>query len=236
MFDSVAQKYDRANDLLSFGQTRSWRNKVRDAVDAKAGQSVLDLAAGTGSSSIAFVREGVRVVASDFSQGMLAEGRKRHPNLEFVFADATKLPFKAAEFDATTISFGLRNVVDVEKALGEMHRVTKPSGRLVICEFSQVQNPVLRPFYEFYLKRILPVFSRLAGQTPEAYDYLADSILAWPTQTELAKKIEAAGFERVTYKNLVFGIVAIHVGHKIAKKTPVKKPTAKKTTAKKATK
>ncbi len=236
MFDSVAQKYDRANDLLSFGQTRSWRNKVRDAVDAKAGQSVLDLAAGTGSSSIAFVREGVRVVASDFSQGMLAEGRKRHPNLEFVFADATKLPFKAAEFDATTISFGLRNVVDVEKALGEMHRVTKPGGRLVICEFSQVQNPVLRPFYEFYLKRILPVFSRLAGQTPEAYDYLADSILAWPTQTELAKKIEAAGFERVTYKNLVFGVVAIHVGHKIAKKTPVKKPTAKKTTAKKATK
>lgn len=236
MFDSVAQKYDRANDLLSFGQTRSWRNKVRDAVDAKAGQSVLDLAAGTGSSSIAFVREGVRVVASDFSQGMLAEGRKRHPNLEFVFADATKLPFKAAEFDATTISFGLRNVVDVEKALGEMFRVTKPSGRLVICEFSQVQNPVLRPFYEFYLKRILPVFSRLAGQTPEAYDYLADSILAWPTQTELAKKIEAAGFERVTYKNLVFGVVAIHVGHKLAKKTPVKKSTAKKSTAKKATK
>ncbi|MEY4294021.1 MAG: hypothetical protein RIR29_671 [Actinomycetota bacterium] len=241
MFDSVAQKYDRANDLLSFGQTRSWRNKVRDAVDAKAGQSVLDLAAGTGSSSIAFVREGVRVVASDFSQGMLAEGRKRHPNLEFVFADATKLPFKAAEFDATTISFGLRNVVDVEKALGEMHRVTKSGGRLVICEFSQVQNPVLRPFYEFYLMRILPVFSRLAGQTPEAYDYLADSILAWPTQTELAKKIEAAGFERVTYKNLVFGVVAIHVGHKLAKNATAKnaaakKTTAKKTTAKKATK
>jgi demethylmenaquinone methyltransferase/2-methoxy-6-polyprenyl-1,4-benzoquinol methylase len=162
---------------------------------------------------------------------MLAEGRKRHPNLEFVFADATKLPFKAAEFDATTISFGLRNVVDVEKALGEMHRVTKPGGRLVICEFSQVQNPFLRPFYEFYLKRILPVFSRLAGQTPEAYDYLADSILAWPTQTELAKKIEAAGFERVTYNNLVFGVVAIHVGHKASKKA-----TAKKTAAKKATK
>jgi demethylmenaquinone methyltransferase/2-methoxy-6-polyprenyl-1,4-benzoquinol methylase len=235
MFDSVAQKYDRANDLLSFGQTRSWRNKVRDAVDAKAGQSVLDLAAGTGSSSIAFVREGVRVVASDFSQGMLAEGRKRHPNLEFVFADATKLPFKAAEFDATTISFGLRNVVDVEKALGEMHRVTKPGGRLVICEFSQVQNPVLRPFYEFYLKRILPVFSRLAGQTPEAYDYLADSILAWPTQAELAKKIEAAGFERVTYKNLVFGVVAIHVGHKLAKKSTSKNAAAKKTTEKKST-
>ena len=230
MFDSVAQKYDRANDLLSFGQTKSWRGKVRKAVDPQAGQAILDLAAGTGSSSIAFVGEGIRVVASDFSQGMLAEGRKRHPELEFVFADATKLPFKNAEFDATTISFGLRNVVDVDMALAEMHRVTKPGGRVVICEFSKVQNPLLRPFYEFYLKRILPVFSRLAGQTPEAYDYLADSILAWPTQAELAKKIEAAGFERVTYKNLVFGVVAIHVGHKSAKKTAAKKTTAKKAT------
>lgn len=214
MFDSVAQKYDRANDLLSFGQTRNWRGKVRKAVDPRPGQAILDLAAGTGSSSIAFVGEGIRVVASDFSPGMLAEGRKRHPELEFVFADATKLPFKAAEFDATTISFGLRNVVDVDKALAEMHRVTKLGGRVVICEFSKVQNSVLRPFYEFYLKRILPVLSRLAGQTPEAYDYLADSILAWPNQELLAKKIEAAGFENVNYKNLVFGVVAIHTGFK----------------------
>ena len=214
MFDSVAQKYDRANDLLSFGQTKSWRGKVRKAVDPQAGQAILDLAAGTGSSSIAFVGEGIRVVASDFSQGMLAEGRKRHPQLEFVFADATKLPFKADEFDATTISFGLRNVVDVDKALAEMHRVTKPGGRVVICEFSKVQNPVLRPFYEFYLKRILPVFSRLAGQTPEAYDYLADSIIDWPSQEVLARKITAAGFEKVNYRNLVFGVVAIHVGFK----------------------
>lgn len=214
MFDSVAQKYDRANDLLSFGQTRNWRGKVRKAVVPRPGQAILDLAAGTGSSSIAFVGEGIRVVASDFSQGMLAEGRKRHPELEFVFADATKLPFKAAEFDATTISFGLRNVVDVDKALAEMHRVTKAGGRVVICEFSKVQNSVLRPFYEFYLKRILPVLSRLAGQTPEAYDYLADSILAWPNQELLAKKIEAAGFENVNYKNLVFGVVAIHTGFK----------------------
>ena len=218
MFDSVAQKYDRANDLLSFGQTRNWRGKVRKAVDPRAGQAILDLAAGTGSSSIAFVGAGIRVVASDFSQGMLAEGRKRHPELEFVFADATKLPFKAAEFDATTISFGLRNVVDVDKALAEMHRVTKPGGRVVICEFSKVQNSALRPLYEFYLKRILPVFSRLAGQTPEAYDYLADSILAWPNQELLTKKIEAAGFEKVHYKNLVFGVVAIHTGFKSDRK------------------
>jgi demethylmenaquinone methyltransferase/2-methoxy-6-polyprenyl-1,4-benzoquinol methylase len=222
MFDSVASKYDRANDLLSFGQTHRWRIKVRDAVAPKPGQSVLDLAAGTGSSSIAFNLEGVRVVASDFSQGMLAEGRKRHPELEFVFADATNLPFAANEFDATTISFGLRNVVDVEKALREMFRVTKPGGRVVICEFSRVQNRFLRPLYEFYLKRLLPVFSRMAGQKPEAYDYLAESILAWPAQKKLAKKIAAAGFEKVVYKNLVFGVVAIHVARKPKKKSSKK--------------
>jgi demethylmenaquinone methyltransferase / 2-methoxy-6-polyprenyl-1,4-benzoquinol methylase len=222
MFDSVASKYDRANDLLSFGQTHRWRIKVRDAVAPKPGQSVLDLAAGTGSSSIAFNLEGVRVVASDFSQGMLAEGRKRHPELEFVFADATNLPFAANEFDATTISFGLRNVVDVEKALREMFRVTKPGGRVVICEFSRVQNRLLRPLYEFYLKRLLPVFSRIAGQKPEAYDYLAESILAWPSQKKLAKKILSAGFEKVVYKNLVFGVVAIHVARKPKKKSSKK--------------
>jgi len=222
MFDSVASKYDRANDLLSFGQTHRWRIKVRDAVAPKPGQSVLDLAAGTGSSSIAFNLDGVRVVASDFSQGMLAEGRKRHPELEFVFADATNLPFAANEFDATTISFGLRNVVDVEKALREMFRVTKPGGRVVICEFSRVQNRFLRPVYEFYLKRLLPVFSRMAGQKPEAYDYLAESILAWPAQKKLAKKIAAAGFEKVVYKNLVFGVVAIHVARKPKNKSSKK--------------
>jgi demethylmenaquinone methyltransferase/2-methoxy-6-polyprenyl-1,4-benzoquinol methylase len=222
MFDSVASKYDRANDLLSFGQTHRWRIKVLDAVAPKPGQSVLDLAAGTGSSSIAFNLEGVRVVASDFSQGMLAEGRKRHPELEFVFADATNLPFAANEFDATTISFGLRNVVNVEKALREMFRVTKPGGRVVICEFSRVQNRLMRPIYEFYLKRLLPVFSRMAGQKPEAYDYLAESILAWPSQKKLAKKILSAGFEKVVYKNLVFGVVAIHVARKPKKKSSKK--------------
>lgn len=222
MFDSVASKYDRANDLLSFGQTHRWRIKVREAVNPKPGQSILDLAAGTGSSSIALKVDGVRVVASDFSQGMLAEGRKRHPELEFVFADATSLPFAASEFDATTISFGLRNVVDVEKALREMFRVTKPGGRMVICEFSRVQNGALRPLYEFYLKRLLPVFSRLAGQKPEAYDYLAESILAWPSQKKLAKKIQSVGFEKVVYKNLIFGVVAIHVARKPKEKSKKK--------------
>jgi demethylmenaquinone methyltransferase/2-methoxy-6-polyprenyl-1,4-benzoquinol methylase len=214
MFDEVAPTYDKTNDLLSFGQSRLWRGIVAKAVDPKSGQSVLDMAAGTGSSTAAFARPGVRLVAGDFSEGMLAEGRKRHPEIEFVFADATKLPFKAQEFDATTISFGLRNVVDVEAALSEMFRVTKPGGRIVICEFSKVTNPVLRPFYNFYLRKVLPAFSSLASKTPEAYAYLSESIDAWPDQRTLAAKIEKAGYEKVTFRNLSFGIVAIHVGFK----------------------
>lgn len=214
MFDEVAPTYDKTNDLLSFGQSRLWRGIVAKAVDPKSGQSVLDMAAGTGSSTAAFAHPGVRLVAGDFSEGMLAEGRKRHPEIEFVFADATKLPFKAKEFDATTISFGLRNVVDVEAALSEMFRVTKPGGRIVICEFSKVSNPVLRPFYNFYLRKVLPAFSSLASKTPEAYAYLSESIDAWPDQRTLAAKIEKAGYEKVTFRNLSFGIVAIHVGFK----------------------
>ena len=214
MFDEVAPTYDKTNDLLSFGQSRLWRGIVAKAVDPKSGQSVLDMAAGTGSSTVAFTRPGVRLVAGDFSEGMLAEGRKRHPEIEFVFADATKLPFKAKEFYATTISFGLRNVVDVEAALSEMFRVTKPGGRIVICEFSKVSNPVLRPFYNFYLRKVLPAFSSLASKTPEAYAYLSESIDAWPDQRTLAAKIEKAGYEKVTFRNLSFGIVAIHVGFK----------------------
>ena len=214
MFDEVAPTYDKTNDLLSFGQSRLWRKIVAKAVDPKSGQSVLDMAAGTGSSTVAFARQGVRLVAGDFSEGMLAEGRKRHPEIEFVFADATKLPFKAAEFDATTISFGLRNVVDVEVALSEMFRVTKPGGRIVICEFSKVTNPLLRPFYNFYLRKVLPAFSSLASKTPEAYAYLSESIDAWPDQRTLAAKIKKAGYEKVTFRNLSFGIVAIHVGYK----------------------
>ena len=216
MFDEVAPTYDVTNTLLSFGQDRSWRKKVEKAVDPRVGQSILDLAAGTGASSVSFLKDGVRVVAGDFSEGMLAVGRKRHPEIEFVFADATKLPFKAAEFDATTISFGLRNVVDVEKALAEMFRVTKPGGRIVICEFSKPVG-ALRPFYNFYLGKLLPGFSGLFSKTPEAYSYLAESILAWPNQVELAAKVSAAGFEKVSYKNLTLGIVALHIGYKPAK-------------------
>lgn len=214
MFDQVAPTYDLTNALLSFGQDRSWRRVVRKQVAPKSGQKILDLAAGTGASSAAFLAPGVKVVAGDFSEGMLAVGRKRHPEIDFVFADATALPFAANEFDAVTISFGLRNVVDVKKALSEMYRVTKPGGKIVVCEFSKVTNPIFRGFYNFYLNKLLPLFSRLASKTPEAYMYLSESILAWPNQEQLREKIQSAGYSKVEYKNLTFGIVAVHRGYK----------------------
>lgn len=216
MFDEVAATYDLTNDLLSFGQDRLWRKSVAKLVDSKSGQKVLDLAAGTGSSSVAFVKPGVHVVASDFSEGMLAVGRKRHPELDFQFADATNLPFKANEFDTVTISFGIRNVVDVNQALKEMLRVTKPGGKLVICEFSKVNNAFFKPFYSIYLKGLLPLFSRLGSKTPEAYSYLSESIEAWPNQEQFKAQIQSSGWSEVSYRNLSLGIVAIHFAKKAA--------------------
>ena len=217
MFDSVAKSYDRTNDLLSFGQDRIWRKKVLKEVDPEPGQVVLDLAAGTGSSSIVFLKPGVRVIASDFSNGMLEVGRQRHPELEFVFADAMKLPFENNSMDAVTISFGLRNVEKPKIALQEMLRVLKPGGKVVICEFSRVTVPGIRNVYEFYLKRILPRLSSLLAKNSAAYDYLADSILAWPNQKELASWLTEVGFTDVNYKNASLGVVAIHSARKGSK-------------------
>jgi len=214
MFDGVAKNYDKANDLLSFGSARIWRKKVAKLVNSQPGQKILDLAAGTGSSSIVFLREDVKVVAADFSNGMLEEGRKRHPELEFVFADASALPFADQEFDTVTISFGIRNVEKIEVALAEMIRVLKPGGKLVVCEFSRIPNKLMHNLYRFYLRIILPILSGLVSKTPEAYSYLAESIDAWPSQRELVKIIESAGFESVSYLNQTFGIVAIHSGFK----------------------
>ena len=214
MFDEVAPTYDLTNALLSFGQDRRWRKIVRDAVFPESGQKILDLAAGTGASSAAFTGPGIQVVAGDFSEGMLAVGRKRHPDIEFVFADATKLPFKDAEFDAVTISFGLRNVVDVEKALAEMYRVVKPGGLLVVTEFSSPTFAPFRTIYTNYLMRALPAIARKTSSNPDAYIYLAESIKAWPDQKGLAAEISAAGWVDVTWKNLTGGVVAVHKARK----------------------
>lgn len=211
MFNEVASAYDKTNDLLSLYQSRLWRRSLKAAVAPKSGERILDIAAGTGTSSMALRIPGAEVVAADFSQGMIAEGKRRYPDLEFVFADAMKLPFKRPEFHAVTMSFGLRNVQDHKVALGEFHRVLLPGGRLVICEFSRVRG-LFGTLYRWYLRNVLPIVARLLSKNPEAYSYLADSIEAWPSQDELAQDIRDAGFSDVSYRNLTFGIVAIHTG------------------------
>ncbi|MCC3290157.1 MULTISPECIES: demethylmenaquinone methyltransferase [unclassified Arthrobacter] len=210
MFDDVAPKYDVVNDVLSLGQTRRWRRIVVDAVGAVPGQRVLDLAAGTGTSSEPYADAGIDVVACDFSLGMLKVGKRRRPDIDFVAGDATNLPFEDNSFDASTISFGLRNVNEPKKALAEMLRVTKPGGRLVIAEFSSPVIPVWRTMYTEYLMRALPSIARKVASNPDAYVYLAESIRAWPNQDGLAAWIAETGWQDVAYRNLTGGIVAVH--------------------------
>ena len=213
MFDLVAKNYDRTNDLLSFFQSRIWRRATRKAVNPKLGMRILDVAAGTGTSSQALLVPGSEVVAADFSKGMLEEGAKRHPDLKFVFADAMKLPFGDGEFDVVTISFGLRNVQSHHVALNEFLRVLKPGGRLVVCEFSRVSG-LLGILYLWYLRKVLPLVARAFSSNPDAYTYLSDSIEAWTDQEQLKLDIERAGFQSVKYQNLSFGVVALHTAER----------------------
>jgi len=217
MFDGVAARYDIMNDLLSFGQTKAWRKVATGIIAPKKGMKILDIAAGTGSSSRPLADAGAEVIPADFSQGMLDAGKKRHPYLKFTLADALKLPFKNDEFDVTTISFGLRNTTDVHKALEEALRVTKADGRIVVVEFSHPTNPIFRNLYMKYLMGLLPKVARKLSSNPDAYIYLAQSIQAWPNQVLLAEKLSQAGWKNIAWQNLTFGIVAIHIGYKESK-------------------
>lgn len=216
MFDDVAAKYDLTNDVISLGQARLWRKAVAQAVAARPGQKVLDLAAGTGTSSLPFVADGAYVVPCDFSLGMLREGKKRNPWLPLTAGDATKLPFADDVFDAVTISFGLRNVQETDTALRELLRVTKPGGRVVICEFSQPTWAPFRTVYTEYLMRALPPIARTVCSNPDAYVYLAESVREWPDQPALAARLQRAGWSNVAWRNLTGGIVALHRGFKPA--------------------
>jgi demethylmenaquinone methyltransferase / 2-methoxy-6-polyprenyl-1,4-benzoquinol methylase len=210
MFDDVAARYDRTNSVLSLRRDLYWRKQLTRSLDLRPGEQVLDLAAGTGASSEPFAAAGARVVPCDFSRGMMAAGRRHRPLLPFVAGDATRLPFATGSFDVVTISFGLRNVVDTDRALAEMLRVTRHGGRMVICEFSLPVRPTWRTVYQNYLVRALPRVARTVATNPEAYQYLAESIRQWPDQTGLAERIRAAGWEDVSWKNLSGGIVALH--------------------------
>lgn len=212
MFDDVAARYDLTNDLLALGQTRRWRSQVTRAVGALPGDRVLDLAAGTGTSSEPIARGGAFVVACDFSLGMLDVGRRRNPRLSFVAGDGLALPFADESFDAVTISFGLRNVADRLAGLAELKRVTRPGGRIVVCEFSHPTWAPFREVYTRYLMGALPAVARRTSSNPDAYEYLAESIRSWPDQPALARDMTAAGWQQVAWRNLTGGIVALHRG------------------------
>ncbi|MEO6309091.1 MAG: class I SAM-dependent methyltransferase [Leifsonia sp.] len=219
MFDEVSTHYDRTNAVLSMGNAALWRISTTKAVAPRAVERILDIAAGTGTSSAALAKSGAQIIAADFSEGMITVGRERHagnPNIEFVQADATALPFEDGEFDAVTISFGLRNVVEPKKALAEFYRVTKPGGRVVICEFSTPPLTPIRLGYFAYLEHVMPKIVKLASSNAVAYDYLGESIEAWPNQPTLSRWMREAGYSNVAYRNLTLGIVALHRGIKSA--------------------
>ena len=214
MFDGVAKRYDLVNDLLSLGRTKAWRKAATKIIAPAPGMQILDVAAGPGSSSEPLHKAGATVFATDFSEGMLAVGRKTRPYLNFSKVDALNLPFEANRFDVVTISYGLRNTVDYPKALAEALRVTKPGGRIVVVEFS---HPTWRPFrtiYTEYLMKALPAIARKTSSNPDAYIYLAESIRAWPDQKGLADAMEKAGWGQISWKNLTGGVVAVHSGIK----------------------
>jgi demethylmenaquinone methyltransferase/2-methoxy-6-polyprenyl-1,4-benzoquinol methylase len=223
MFDAIAGRYDLLNDILSMGQVRLWRRTVARITGAKPGERVLDLAAGTGSSTLTFTATGADAVACDFSLGMLQAGHAKigrgrqesgHGRLGWVAGDALRLPFRDGAFDAVTISFGLRNVADTVAALAEMRRVTRPGGRLVVCEFSAITIAPVDKIYRRYLLHVLPAIARRTARNPEAYEYLAESIVDWPAQRELAALIRAAGWSAAKWRNLSLGAVAVHVARR----------------------
>jgi demethylmenaquinone methyltransferase / 2-methoxy-6-polyprenyl-1,4-benzoquinol methylase len=236
MFDEVAERYDLLNDVLSLGQDRWWRRMVARAVAARPGERVLDLAAGTGTSSKTFASAGAACVACDFSLGMLRAGARRMQDgrrrdspqdgrrpdspqagpVRFVAGDALRLPFRDGCFDAVTISFGLRNVTDTNAALVEMLRVTRPGGRLVICEFGHMKQPWLDRVYLRYLDAALPTVARRLSRAGDAYEYLAESIRDWPGRKELAQRIAAAGWTSVRWRDLSFGAVTLHAARRPA--------------------
>ncbi len=218
MFDGVARRYDLTNTILSLGQDHRWRRRTRQALELSPGERVLDLAAGTGVSTVELAQSGACAVACDFSLGMLRAGRSRHDrrSVPFVAGDALCLPFADGSFDAATISFGLRNVADTDRALRELARVVRPGGRLVVCEFSTPTWQPFRALYLNYLMGALPWIARRVSSNPDAYVYLAESIRSWPDQVALARRIAAAGWSDVRWRDLTGGIVALHRAEHIA--------------------
>ncbi|WP_018871691.1 bifunctional demethylmenaquinone methyltransferase/2-methoxy-6-polyprenyl-1,4-benzoquinol methylase UbiE [Thioalkalivibrio sp. ALJ16] len=223
VFHSVASRYDVMNDLMSMGIHRVWKRYTLERTGVRAGMKILDLAGGTGDLAGAFApRVGPKgqIVVCDINASMLEAGRDRMldeghvGNLDFVQADAEQLPYPDDYFDRVTIAFGLRNVTRKERALAEMRRVIKPGGRVLVLEFSQPMAP-LRPIYDVYSFKMLPLMGKLVANDADSYRYLAESIRMHPDQETLAGMMRDAGLERVEYDNLTGGIVALHRGTKL---------------------
>lgn len=224
VFDSVASKYDVMNDVMSFGIHRLWKRFAIQMSNVRAGQHVLDLASGTGDLAAQFARKvgpAGYVVSSDINANMLNTGRARLVdqgvvgNVRYVQANAECLPFPDNHFDCITIAFGLRNVTDKDAALRSMCRVLRPGGRLLVLEFSRPVVPGLKPVYDTYSFKLLPLMGKMIAGDAESYRYLAESIRMHPDQESLKGMMQHAGFERCEYFNLAGGIVALHRGYKL---------------------
>jgi demethylmenaquinone methyltransferase/2-methoxy-6-polyprenyl-1,4-benzoquinol methylase len=216
-FEGVARRYDLMNDLMSFGIHRLWKDRFVGLADPRPGEVALDLAGGTGDVAFRLAKRGAQVTVADPSAGMMAVGRGRPGggDVDWVEAEAEDLPFAEASFDLVTIAFGIRNVTRLDAALGEIHRVLKPGGRLFCLEFSKAR-PWLRPIYETWSRTAIPVLGTVVSGRSEAYRYLIESIARFPDQAEFAAIVARNGFADVRVDDLSFGIAAIHRGRKPA--------------------
>jgi demethylmenaquinone methyltransferase / 2-methoxy-6-polyprenyl-1,4-benzoquinol methylase len=223
VFDSVADRYDLMNDLMSGGVHRLWKAELIDRLAPRPGQILLDVAGGTGdiAGRILDRAEGATVVVCDVTEAMLRRGRDRAIDaarlrgIDWVCGDAENLPIADASVDGYTIAFGLRNVTHIEAALAEARRVLKPGGRFLCLEFSRVEAPLLGRVYDLYSFTVLPLLGQVVAGDRDAYQYLVESIRRFPPQGELARMMAAAGLERVDYRNLTGGIAALHSGWRL---------------------
>lgn len=227
VFEAVAPHYDLMNDLMSLGVHRLWKAELIRWLNPRPGQALLDVAGGTGDIALRFLDHlgagvaGALALVCDINHAMLAEGRDRAIDrgrlheIAWLCGDAEALPVAARSVDHVTIAFGLRNVTEIDRALGEMRRVLKPGGRFLCLEFSYVTEPLLARLYDLYSFTILPRLGQVVAGDREAYQYLVESIRRFPRQDDLARRMEGAGFERVTFRNLSGGIAALHSGWRL---------------------
>lgn len=223
VFTNVASKYDIMNDVMSAGIHRIWKDAMMDWLAPRAGQRLLDVAGGTGDIAFRFLRRAgaAEAVVLDMTEPMLIEGRKRaeaealSERLDWIVGDAMALPFDDNSFDVYTISFGIRNVTRITEALSEAYRALRPGGRLMVLEFSQLPNPVMQQAYDLYSFNVIPRMGQMIANDRESYQYLVESIRKFPDQARFADMIRETGFENVAYRNMTFGVAALHSGWKI---------------------